>query len=100
MIWFFNLEKASAISCDNYDDLFQYIQRLEALKRQFPLNPPFMHLDTIPRKEEEPTKQWCLEYCKNHNYIVIENTVAANNSSKTSRISQKYPDQPFLTRVS
>lgn len=100
MIWFFNLEKASAISCDNYDDLFQYIQGLEVLKRQLPLNHSLVHFGASPRKEEEPTKQWCLEYCKNHNYIVVENTVAANNSSKTPRISQKYPDQLILTRVS
>lgn len=101
MIWLFNLERASAISCDNYDDLFQYIHGLEGLKVskvKSLLNQASMGSGSMPHKEEESKKQWCLEYCKNHHYIVVENTVPANHSSKKPRISQKHPDQFPLTR--
>lgn len=91
MIWFFNLEKASAVSCDNYDDLFDYIHELEKLKllKTYPqfdqayetLNPSFEDTEILK-------KQWCLEYCKSHNYLVVENTSPAKNSPRPLRISQ------------
>lgn len=70
MIWIFNLEKASACACDSYVELFQYLLKMEKLKLE----------------DAEPTevigasdmgmpvfkKQWCLDYCKTNNYVVIE----------------------------
>ncbi len=91
MIWFFNLEKASAVSCDTYDDLFHYIHELETLglsKRHPKFDQTCEHLDASFEDVKELKKQWCFEYCKNHNYIVVENAVPANNSPNPSRISQ------------
>ena len=91
MIWFFNLEKASAVSCDTYDDLFHYIHELEKLdlsKRHPKFDQTSAYLDASFEDVEGLKKQWCLEYCQNHNYIVIENAASANDPLTSSRMSQ------------
>ncbi len=125
MIWFFKLDRAIAGSCENYDELFQYIIRLEKLKLleshefgrpswSFTFFPPqqvsdfygktkqslrtkiakeayekrsgfiVLHqgdpqnfieiLATSQMDIESIKKKWCLEYCKAHNYLVVENS--------------------------
>jgi hypothetical protein len=125
MIWFFKLDRAIAGSCENYDDLFQYIIRKEKLKllesHEFG-RPSWSFTSFTPQqvsyfyeKTKQPSrtkivkeayekesgfivlhqgdpenfieilatsdldieiikKQWCLEYCKVHNYLVVENS--------------------------
>jgi len=70
MIWFFNLERASGGVCDSYSDLFQYLckkEKVELKDKQFPealIGDADKHLFK---------KRWCLKYCKNHRYVIIEN---------------------------
>ena len=79
MIWVFNCNKASAASCNNYDELFQYITSIENLK--FSANSSGVEeslnriaiLATPDIDMEAIKKQWCLEYCDAYNYIVVEN---------------------------
>lgn len=101
MIWIFNLEKASAFSCDNYDDLFQYINELEELrlsKINTQLLQPSVRRVSNSKKGSALKKQWCLEYCKDNNFTIVENCLAANNPSKNPRSSQKHSEQPLFTR--
>lgn len=92
MIWFFNLEKASAVSCDTYDDLFDYIYELEKtnLLKIYPqFDQAYEHLNSSFEEAEVLKKQWCLEYCKNHNYLVVENAGSAKNSSRPLKAPQR-----------
>ncbi|MBX9805040.1 MAG: hypothetical protein K2Y18_04715 [Alphaproteobacteria bacterium] len=64
MIWIFSLDKASACACDNYNDLFQYLLKNDN---------QFSETDVVSDMGAGQMKQWCLTYCKEHNYVVIEN---------------------------
>lgn len=127
MIWIFKSDRASASSCENYDDLFHYIKEKERLKlleaqtgigyawnftyfspRQVSANiEQFQPTEIIKEAQREKLgiveisygdphdrieilvthetdiealkKQWCLEYCDAHHYIVVENFSAPHN---------------------
>jgi hypothetical protein len=72
MIWIFNLERASAGVCDSYTDVYQYILGLEG---QMDIE----NTHNLNRHAEEPSltcevdqKQWCIDFCRNHNFVIIE----------------------------
>ena len=133
MIWIFKTDRASASSCENYDDLFQYIREKEKLlegQAEFgrPWNFTFFtpHQVSANIKLFQPTeivkeaqkrklgfieichgnpqgrieilathdtdiealkKQWCLDYCDAHHYIVVENFSTPHNSLQSLRAS-------------
>lgn len=135
MIWIFKSDRASASSCENFDDLFQYISEKEKLKLlegqaefEHPWNFTFFtpqqifdnieqfqsteivkeaqkrklgfveiyHGDLQDRIEilathdidiEALKKQWCLEYCDAHQYIVIENSLSLQDSLQYQQAS-------------
>lgn len=82
MIWIFNLEKASACASDSYNELFQHLLKIEQLKLE-------------DEKSGESTiaadvglafkKQWCLDYCKTNNYVVME-SFSQENSQQNQEI--------------
>jgi hypothetical protein len=128
MIWIFKSDKASAGSCENYDDLFQYIREKERLKlrgvqaefwdswnftyfspQQVSANieqfqpteivkeaqkrklgfieicrgDPQSSIEILATHDtdiEALKKQWCVEYCDAHHYIIVENFSTPHNS--------------------
>lgn len=107
MIWIFHHSKASAASCNNYDELFQYIINIESLK--FSGNPSEIGQSLLTKiikeaheKEvgciaicqensqnridmEAIKKHWCLAYCDAHGYIVVENLSYPHHSTQPIR---------------
>jgi hypothetical protein len=80
MIWIFNLERASAGVCDNYSDLCQYILDIENQKNVSVTKSASKNYNPIFFNNEEDQKQWCIEFCKNHNYVIIETPSQPVNS--------------------
>lgn len=84
MIWIFSLDKASACACDNYSDLFQYLLKNDN---------QFMGSDVVYDMSSSQLKQWCLTYCKDHNYLVIENFIKSKDVSPSAfPISSALPE--------
>lgn len=87
MIWIFNLERASAGLCDNYDDVIQYITELEnfklpanRMKSSHPCDMSDLVSDTMHDK-----KQWCIQFCKDHNYVIVETPSQPSDLSPAQR---------------
>lgn len=146
MIWIFKSDRASASSCENFDDLFQYIrekEKLKLLEDQEEFEHPWNFTSFTPQqvsaniKQFQPTeivkeaqerklgfieiyhgdphnrieilathdidiealkKQWCLEYCDAHHYIVMENLSTPHNSLQpqwVSALSQNATGSPI-----
>jgi hypothetical protein len=98
MIWIFNLERASAGVCDSYTDVYEYIRGIEGLT-----NPEgselLEHNIELPANAHEPEqKQWCINFCKDNNYVIIETPSHAVNSEHTSwntRVGSFHSDERF-----
>lgn len=137
MIWIFKSDRASAISCEDYEDLFQYIREKENLKQlegqrmfghpwSFTMFTPQQvsniylnmkhsqsteifkeaHLNELGFLEiyrgdlhkcmeilvtpdvdiEGLKKEWCLEYCNAHGYIVMGNISSPPNSVQSQSL--------------
>lgn len=80
MIWIFNLERASAGVCDNYTDVFQYIHSLENQQTTKVSKQKKNDLEILCSSSEADLKHWCINFCKNHNYVIIETPSQAVNS--------------------
>lgn len=136
MIWIFRADKASACSCEDDDDFFQYIQEVENLKLfedhpnfgetnwSFILFTPQQASSLYSNKKTSDTqesnkkkfgfiqicqgdyqnplevlltpeldigalkKQWCLDYCKVHGYVVMESYSKTKKSESISPYAQ------------
>jgi hypothetical protein len=71
MIWFFNLNKASAGVCDNYNELFHYFNEIERIKWKDIKSSESFFLKIINNKISK--KKWCVDYCKANQYVIMEN---------------------------
>lgn len=78
MIWIFNLERARAGLCDNYDDVVQYITELENIKLPANYRKSMNALGISDSQSEK--KQWCIDFCNNHSYIIVETPSKPINS--------------------
>ena len=88
MIWIFNLERASASVCDNYNDVFHYILSLEQQDLLPSSQKSKKDLNCLDFVSEAEKKQWCLEFCKKHKYDIIETPTHAVNATPSTWSSQ------------
>jgi hypothetical protein len=81
MIWIFNLERASAGLCDNYDDVVQYITQLENIKLPANHRKSIYSLNMSGSQSEK--KQWCIDFCNSNSYIIVETPSKPMDSKST-----------------
>jgi hypothetical protein len=101
MIWIFNLDRASAGVCDNYHDVFQYLSDI-ASSNTAPKHTSQSELFTLTDEDSLATKKnWCLNFCKVHNYTIIETPqIIDSNVPKWRHHHEISPIEELLERVS